>query len=87
MSRRAEVVAHSIRTALGEVAVVVTVTCPNGCRDRRRPATHTHGWRSLTADGGERAAHCGNGAPAYRLVWPGGPPVDVLGTLNRTENR
>lgn len=88
MTRAAEVVAYSIGSARGEVVVGVAVTCPNGCRDRRRPATHHHGWtRTRGEDGGYRAAHCGaDGARGYRLTWPGGPPVDVVAALtNRTE--
>lgn len=84
----AEVVGYSIREALGRPVVGVVVTCPNdGCRERRQPATHSHGWTSRTRNGGTRAAHCGTpAAHAYRLRWPkGGPPADVLAALDRME--
>lgn len=87
MTKRAYVVAHSIRTVLGEVVVGVTVTCPNGCTEGRgrslRPRLHHHGWtRTHGTDGGDRAAHCSRSrAGGYRLHWPGGVPAEVTEAL------
>lgn len=84
---RAEVVAHSVQPS---GAVIVTVTCPNGCKagPRRdsKPKTHTHGWTRVAGeDGGERAAHCLNSTRGYSLHWAGGPPPEAVAALERLQ--